>query len=55
MALPIRPTPELRGKAAEDFERKVSEGLKRPLKVSTPPSLDRARKAVFEGAKLFQK
>ena len=47
MALPIKPTPELHGKEARAFEERIKAGRKTPLKVTTPPSLENARRAVF--------
>jgi len=43
MALPIKPTPVLYGKEARDFERLVQENLHKPVKVSSPPSLEAAK------------
>ncbi len=55
MALPIKPTPVLRGDEAKDFERRVDEGRKVPLRTTCAPSLDRAKKAVFGDGKLPKK
>jgi len=50
MALPISPTPVLRGKDAREFEKKICEGLKRPSYLTATPKLDEARKLAREYA-----
>lgn len=47
MAMPIKPTPELRDREATAFERRISEQRETPLRVTCAPSLEVARKAVF--------
>ncbi len=47
MARPIKPTPILVNKDAREFENRVERGREQPLKVTTAPSLDKAKKAVF--------
>jgi hypothetical protein len=42
MARPIKPTPILTARQADQFLKKVERQLSEPLKVTAPPSLDRA-------------
>ncbi len=46
MALPIAPTPLLRGKDAERFVRTVARDLKHPASYVPTPKLEEARKLV---------
>jgi len=55
MAMPINPTPVLRDKEATAFERRLSEQREAPLKVTRPPNLEAAKKAVFGAGKLPSK
>lgn len=47
MAIPIHPTPMLKGREAAAFEKRLAEQRTFPLKVTCAPSLDAARKAIF--------
>ena len=51
MAIPIRPTPVLKGREATAFERRLSGQHAMPLKVTCAPSLEAAREAVFGSRK----
>jgi hypothetical protein len=46
MALPIQPTPILRGKAGRRFEKKIKKDLKSPTTLVDTPRLEEARKLV---------
>lgn len=48
MSLPIAPTPILEGKEADDFLRRVEEGLKNPVGPVPTPELERARELVVK-------
>jgi hypothetical protein len=50
MALPIAPTPILRGKEAVDFFRRIEEGLKKPIPLTPTPKLEKAKKLIKEYA-----
>jgi len=43
MAMPIKPTPTLYGKDADNFLRMVEDGHAKPLKKTAAPCLDNAR------------
>jgi len=47
MAMPIKPTPVLYDRAAHNFERRISENVSSPMKVTCAPSLDKAKSLVF--------
>jgi len=47
MAMPIKPTPVLYDRAAHNFERRISENVSSPVKVTCAPSLDKAKSLVF--------
>ncbi len=47
MAKPIKPTPVLSGDDAEIFLRRMASKRRPVLNVTAPPSLERAKKAVF--------
>lgn len=55
MAMPIKPTPILRGQEAEAFEQKMQDPAAQTLKVHKRPSLDRAMRIVFCGNDLRKK
>lgn len=46
MALPIQPTPILRGKAARAFEKMINQGLETPAYLKDTPKIEQARKSV---------
>jgi hypothetical protein len=48
MAMPIKPTPVLYDREAQNFERKISENVRSPIKVTCAPSLDKAKSLVFD-------
>jgi hypothetical protein len=48
MALPIEPTPVLRGRDAKKFENKIKEDLKHPVHLKPTPKLEEARTLVKE-------
>jgi hypothetical protein len=50
MALPIAPTPVLRGKDANEFEKKLRKGLKNPTTLISTPKLQEARKLAIQYA-----
>lgn len=50
MARPIEPTPVLRGREAERFERKIKEDLNKPTKLIPTPKLEKARELVIAHA-----
>lgn len=50
MALPIKPTPYLKGKDAEKFEDKILQGLKNPTGYIATPKLNRAKRKLSEYA-----
>ncbi|WP_300161679.1 hypothetical protein [Solidesulfovibrio sp.] len=47
MATPIKPTPVLYDREAQTFERRISEDVGSPVKVTRAPSLDKAKSLVF--------
>ena len=47
MAMPIKPTPVLYDREAQNFERKIAEDVGSPVKVTCAPSLDKAKSLVF--------
>lgn len=47
MAMPIKPTPVLYDREAQNFERRISEDVHSPVKVACAPSLDKAKSLVF--------
>ena len=47
MSLPIRPTPELKGKDAKRFLAMVKEGLKHPCGPVPTPGLEQARELIL--------
>jgi len=55
MALRIAPTPYLKGKDAQEFERKIEEGLKKPATATPTPKLAKANKLIEEYAKSRKK
>ncbi len=55
MALPIAPTPILRGKDAEEFDRKIEYGLKNPVYPVPTPKLDNAKRLIKEYADKLKK
>jgi hypothetical protein len=48
MALPIKQVPILSGKAAEEFERRADEALKRPRRELTPEDIEMLRRVEKE-------
>ena len=46
MALPVAATPILKGKDASNFLHKIENDLKKPLKYTSTPKLDQAKKLV---------
>jgi hypothetical protein len=50
MALPIAPTPILRGKDARDFEKKIKSDLQKPTALVPTPKLDAARALIQQYA-----
>ncbi|MBF0228545.1 MAG: hypothetical protein HQK63_02965 [Desulfamplus sp.] len=55
MALPIASTPILSGEEAEDFDRKILEGLKKPVYPVPTPKLDNAKRLIKEYADKLKK
>jgi hypothetical protein len=55
MALPIQPTPILRGRDARKFNKKLKRGLENPTKLIDTPRLAQARKLAREHAAKKQK
>ena len=55
MALPIAPTPILRGKDAEEFDRKIAEGLKHPVYPVPTPKLENAKRLIKAYAERLKK
>ena len=55
MALPIQPTPILKGKAAEKFEKKIQHDLQVPVCLKATPKIENARKIVKQHAIKAQK
>ena len=55
MALPITPTPVLRGKDAREFDRRIKEGLNKPTTLIATPNLEGARKLAIEYANRYKK
>jgi hypothetical protein len=55
MALPIAPTPILRGKDAERFDARVREDLERPTSAVATPKLENAKLLVREYAERSKK
>jgi hypothetical protein len=55
MALPITPTPVLRGKDAREFDRRIKEGLNKPTNLIATPNLEGARKLAIEYANRYKK
>jgi hypothetical protein len=55
MALPIAPTPVLRGKDAERFDARVMEDLKNPTYAIATPKLENAKLLVREYAERSKK
>ena len=55
MALPIAPTPILRGKEAEEFDARVKEDLERPTYAVATPKLENAKILVREYAERSKK
>ncbi|MBI9078239.1 MAG: hypothetical protein JEY79_00680 [Pseudodesulfovibrio sp.] len=47
MARPIKPTPILKDRDARKFNLRVEKRLKKPLKVTEAPSLEKAKDLVF--------
>jgi len=52
MALPIAPTPELKGKHAERFMAMVEEGLKHPTGPVPTPGIEKAIARIKNNAEL---
>ena len=50
MALPIRPTPILKGREAIKFDERIKKDLQRPTRLVPTPKLEEARKLVIEYA-----
>lgn len=48
MALPIAPTPVLKGKEAKRFLKEVSENVNKPVKLSPEPNFKEIRKIALE-------
>ncbi len=48
MALPIAPTPVLKGKEADRFLREVRKNASKPVKLSPEPNFSTIRKIAFE-------
>ena len=55
MALPIQPTPILKGKVAREFENRINRDLAHPVELKDTPKLEQARKSVKEYAFKRQK
>lgn len=55
MSIEIQPTPILRGKDAEEFERRVAQDLKKRCKLVETPKLEEARRLVVEYCKEKEK
>lgn len=55
MAIPIAPTPVLKGKEAIDFQKRLDADLKRPAKLKATPKLGKARDLIKEYASRYQK
>ena len=51
MALQVAPTPVLKGKDVERFDKLVKEGLKKRTKLVPTPKLDEARRKIREYAR----
>lgn len=47
MALPIKPTPILRGREATQFQKKVKEKLGKPVKRAPRPNMEKAKRIAF--------
>lgn len=48
MSRPIKATPTLYGKGAEDFLKRVEEGLKHPVGPVPTPKLDKALEKIYQ-------
>jgi glutamate formiminotransferase len=55
MALPIQPTPILKGKIAKEFEKRIQHDLQIPAYLKPTPKIEEARKAVKQYAVKAQK
>jgi len=50
MALPVKPTPCLKGRDAKKFEKKLFDDLKKPTKLVDTPKLNQAKRKLEEYA-----
>ncbi|MEA3240702.1 MAG: hypothetical protein U9P37_03875 [Pseudomonadota bacterium] len=50
MAMPITPTPALKGSEANRFFKVISKGLEKPTSLTPTPKLERARKIITDNA-----
>jgi hypothetical protein len=55
MALPIAPTPTLKGKEAIDFMQRLEEDLKRPAYLTPTPKIENAKRLIKEYAERLKK
>ena len=55
MAMPIAPTPILKGRTARKFDKIIEEGLKSPVGIISTPHLEKARLLVKEYANKHKK
>lgn len=55
MAMPIAPTPVLKGKEVIDFQKRLDADLKRPAKLVETPKLEQARELVKQHASKHKK
>lgn len=55
MAMPIAPTPVLKGKEAIDFQKRLDADLKRPSRLRPTPKLQKARKLIKQHASRYKK
>lgn len=50
MALPVKPTPYLKGREAKNFEKRLEEDLKKPARLIDTPRLQQAKQKLEEYA-----
>ncbi|SDU38914.1 MULTISPECIES: hypothetical protein [Desulfobacula] len=55
MAIPIAPTPVLKGKEAVEFQKRLDADLKRPVSLVDTPKLEKARKLIKQYAAQYKK
>ena len=55
MAMPIAPTPILKGKEAVDFQKRLDADLNRPAIIVETPRLEKARELIRKYASRYKK